>query len=334
MTTSQVTSGLTSAKYEYSHTIGLDHFAGRAFRCIVDLAPGPNGMLYVLQRGTGVHRNVSIKKCSIAEAWHGEFGEYGSEPGQMVWPAGIAIDAQEQLYVSDEWNQRISVFDVEGHLLREWGEEGPGAGRFNRPSGLALDAEENLLVADARNHRIQVFSKEGKFLSAWGSLGSGPGQLNMPWGVALNPAGEVYVTDWRNDRVQKFSEKGEFLLEWGGSGSREGEFNRPAGIAVDSDGDVYVVDWHNNRVQVFSGDGQYLTQLIGDATMSTWGAQLMAANPIMQEQRRVASDPSLETRFYKPRGIKVDDQNRILITDSGKGRIQIYQKLSSGGSGQ
>ena len=333
MTTSQMTSGLTSAKYEYSHTIGMDDFAGRAFRCIVDLATGPNGMLYVLQRGTPVHHNVSVKKCGIDESWYGEFGEYGSEPGQMVWPAGIAIDAQEQLYVTDEWNQRVSVFDVDGNLLREWGEEGAGEGQFNRPSGMAFDAAENLLVADARNHRIQVFSKEGKFLSAWGSLGSGPGQLNMPWGVALNRAGEVYVTDWRNDRVQKFSGKGDFLLEWGGSGSQEGEFNRPAGIAVDSDGNVYVVDWHNNRVQVFSGDGQYLTQLIGDATMSTWGEQLMSANPVMQEQRRLASNPTQEKRFFKPRGITIDDQNRILTTDSGKGRIQVYQKVSPGRSG-
>ena len=324
MTTSQ----LTAAKYEYSHTIGMDDFAGRAFRCIVDLAIGPKDMLYVLQRGTPVHQNVSVKKCGMDESWHDEFGQYGSEAGQMVWPAGIAIDSQQQLYVTDEWNQRVSVFDTDGNLLREWGEEGAGPGQFNRPSGVVSDAEDRLVVADARNHRIQVFSGEGKFLATWGSLGSGPGQLNMPWGVALNPAGEVYVTDWRNDRVQKFDPDGKFLLEWGGSGSREGEFNRPAGIAVDSDGDVYVVDWHNNRVQIFSGDGQYLTQLIGDATMSSWGAQLMAANPFMEEQRRVSSNPTQEKRFFHPRGVKVDDQNRVLVTDSGKGRVQVYQKVS------
>ena len=136
------------------------------------------------------------------------------------------------------------------------------------------------------------------------------------------------MTDWRNDRVQKFSEKGEFLLEWGGSGSREGEFNRPAGIAVDSDGDVYVVDWHNNRVQVFSGDGQYLTQLIGDATMSTWGEQLLAANPLMMEQRSNAKDLSQERGFHVPRGIAVDDQGRIFVVDSGKGRLQVYRKVA------
>lgn len=321
------TSTATTNKYEYSHTIGMDDFAGRAFRCIVDLAVGPQDMLYVLQRGTPVHRNVSVKKCGIDESWHDEFGEYGSEPGQMVWPAGIAIDSDQLLYVTDEWNQRVSVFDVDGNLQREWGQVGSGTGQFNRPSGIVVDQLGRVLVVDARNHRIQVFTREGNFLSSWGSLGHGPGQLNMPWGVAVAPTGEVYVSDWRNDRVEKFDANGAFILEWGKSGSGEGEFNRPAGISVDSDGNIYVVDWHNNRVQVFNSQGGFLTQLIGDATMSSWGAQLMEANPVMAEQRRVATNPEIEKRFFKPRGIKVDSQNRILVTDSGKGRIQIYQKL-------
>ena len=113
MTTSQ----LTDRAYQYDHTIGMDDFAGRSFRNLADLAIGPNDMLYVLQRGESVHRNVSVKKCNVNEEWFGEFGTFGTAPGQMVWPAGIAIDPQLQLYVTDEWNQRVSVFDTDGNLL-------------------------------------------------------------------------------------------------------------------------------------------------------------------------------------------------------------------------
>jgi DNA-binding beta-propeller fold protein YncE len=305
----------------------MDDFAGRSFRNIVDLALGPEEMIYVLQRGESVHHNVSVKKCNVAEEWFGDFGDYGSGPGQMVWPAGIALDSQQRLYITDEWNQRVSVFDTEGHLLDEWGQPGNGDGQLDRPSGIALDEDENLLLVDARNHRIQRFTKNGRSLGQWGSYGTGPGQFNLPWGVALSPAGEVYVTDWRNDRVQKFAPSGDFLLEWGCSGSGDGQFNRPAGTAVDSDGDVYVVDWHNHRVQIFDPQGNYLTQLIGDATMSIWGAQLMAANPRMVEFQRNAKRPELEGRLFLPRGIKIDRQNRIFIVDSCKGRLQIYRKL-------
>lgn len=313
--------------YKYDHTIGMDDFSGRAFRNLADVAIGTNEMLYVLQRGEAVHLNVSVKICSMDEEWFGDFGTYGTEPGAMGWPAGIAVDADRSLYVTDEWNHRVTVFDVNGNLLRHWGSEGIGDGQFNRPSGIMLDHDNTLLVVDAQNHRIQRFTMAGEFLKKWGSYGAGYGELNSPWGVASHNSGDVYVTDWRNDRVQVFSHDGEFIRGWGISGSGDGEFNRPAGIAVDSDGDVYVADWHNNRVQVFDATGQFITQLIGEATMSQWGAQLMDANPIMAEQRRNAKYPELEARLFLPRGVKVDAQNRVIIVDSCKGRLQIYRKL-------
>ena len=323
-----MTTGTTQARaYQYDHTIGMDDFAGRSFRNLADLALGPSEMLYVLQRGESLHHNVAVKICNVGEEWFGDFGSFGSGPGQMVWPAGIAVDSAERLYVTDEWNQRVSVFDTEGNLLDEWGESGDGDGQLNRPSGIAFDADENLLIVDARNHRVQRFTPSGKFLGKFGGHGQGAGQLNMPWGVALNPTGEIYVTDWRNDRVQKFTSQGEFILEWGASGNGPAQFNRPAGIAVDRDGDVYVVDWHNNRVQTFTGDGDYLDELIGDATMSVWGGQLMAANPVMEGHRQTAKYPEREGRLFLPRSVKVDGQNRIFIVDSCKGRLQVYRKV-------
>ncbi len=323
------TSKIGTRNYQYSHTIGIDDFAGRSFRCAVDLALGPQGVLYVLQRGVSIQQNMAVKICSVDEEFFGDFGCYGSGPGQWVWPAGIAADSQQRLYVSDEWNQRITVFDKQGNLLDEWGEAGAAEGQLNRPSGLAFDAEENLLVVDAYNHRIQKFTKDGKFLSCWGSYGTGPAQFNLPWGVAVNAEGEVYITDWRNDRVQKFGPQGDFLLQWGSSGSGEGEFDRPVGIAVDPDGDVYVVDWHNHRVQIFDAGGGFQAQLAGDANLSTWGEQLLAANPLMVEQRNNAKDLSQEKRFWNPRGVKVDDQGRVFVVDSSRGRLQVYRKVTA-----
>ena len=135
--------------YQYSHTIGIDDSAGRSFRCAVDLALGPEGLLFVLQRGMSLQKNLAVKICSVDEEFFGDFGTYGTGPGQWVWPAGIAADSQQRLYVSDEWNQRITVFDKQGNLLDEWGEAGAAEGQLNRPSGLAFDAEEHLLLVDA-----------------------------------------------------------------------------------------------------------------------------------------------------------------------------------------
>ncbi len=313
--------------YEYSHTVGIDDFSGRSFRYAVDLALGQGDVLYVLQRGVAMQRNLGVKICSVDEEYFGEFGVYGTGQGEWMWPAGIATDSQEQVYVSDEWNQRISVFDSKGVFLKEWGEFGAGPGQINRPSGLAFDPQGHLLIVDTLNHRIQRFTKDGEYIDGWGGCGDGPGRFNMPWGIAVSSGGEVFVADWRNDRVQKFNPGGQFMAEWGHSGKGQSEFDRPVGIAVDQSGDVYVVDSHNHRIQIFDGDGVYLAQLTGDSTMSTWAEQLMAANPLMVEQRRVAKDLDREKGFWNPRGICVDDKGRIIVVDSGRGRLQVYRKL-------
>ncbi len=134
--------------YRYSHTIGIDDFSGRSFRNAVDLALGHNGVLYVLQRGVAMQRNLAVKICSVDEEFFGDFGVYGTGRGEWMWPAGIATDSQERLYISDEWNQRISVFDSKGNFLDDWGEAGAAPGQLNRPSGLAFDAEDRLLAVE------------------------------------------------------------------------------------------------------------------------------------------------------------------------------------------
>mgnify|MGYP001156983496 CR=1 FL=1 len=78
-----------------------------------------------------------------------------------------------------------------------------------------------------------------------------------------------------------------------------------------------MVDWHNDRVQIFDASGNFVTKLLGNATVSSWGEELLANFPEMVEERRVAKDLHLEELFGNSRGIKVDAQ----------GRIQMYRKM-------
>ena len=73
---------VSARSYLYSHTIGIDDFSGRSFRNAVDLALGQNGVLYVLQRGVAMQRNLGVKICSVEEEYFGEFGVYGAGPGE------------------------------------------------------------------------------------------------------------------------------------------------------------------------------------------------------------------------------------------------------------
>ena len=171
--------------YRYSHTIGFYAQVGRGFNNPVDIALGHDGMLYVVNRaGAEIELRMPYKRvtmCTVEEDYLGDFGTGGSGDGQLMWPVGIAIDAEGQVYISDEALQRISIYDKRGKYLGKWGVQGCGDGQFDRPAGLAFDPEGNLLVVDGLNHRIQTYTKDGKFLGSWGRKGRNDGEFNLPW---------------------------------------------------------------------------------------------------------------------------------------------------------
>jgi DNA-binding beta-propeller fold protein YncE len=129
----------------------------------------------------------------------------GSDIGQLNYPAGVAVDSSGNVYVADQYNNRIQKFSSTGGYLTQWGSYGSGDGQFNYPEGVAVDSSGNVYVSDTYNHRIQMFSSTGGYLTQWGSYGSGDGQFYNPWSVAVDSSGNVYVADEYNHRIQKFS---------------------------------------------------------------------------------------------------------------------------------
>jgi DNA-binding beta-propeller fold protein YncE len=337
---------LTRELYRYSHTVGFYAQNGRGFNNPVDVALGHDGVLYVLNRaGSDIELRMPYKRvtmCTLDEDYLGEFSSGGTEDGQLMWPAAIAINAEGKVYIADEALQRISIFDAKGRFLAKWGVKGSGAGAFDRPAGLAFDQDQHLLVVDGLNNRIQRYTTDGRLLGQWGRGGRGRGEFNLPWGIAVDRTGDVYVADWRNDRIQKFDAQGTFLASYGTSGRGDGEFSRPAGVAVDAEGNIYIADWGNERVQVLSPDGGFLAKFRGEAGLSKWGESYFISNQDeLQERQKANLEPelnllptddlreesaSIEKFFWGPIAVKVDDQGRLYVVESCRHRIQIYRK--------
>ncbi len=321
--------GLTDRTFAYSHTVGRNEFAGTGFRNPVDMALGADDVVYVLNRCYEARLDgVRVTVCTFSEEYITQFGSYGEGDGQFMWPTSIALDGQGNVYVADEWLNRISVYDGDGEFLRNWGKAGPGDGELDRPAGLAISGDGTVFLVDSRNHRVQKFTLDGGYLGQFGSFGSGPGQLNHPWGIGLDKDSNVFVADWRNDRIQQFSADGEWQASFGQSGSAVGQFNRPNAVCVDQDGDIYVADWLNDRVQVLSADGRFVGEMRGNNVMSQWGKDKLLSNPDMIRQWAVAfaNDPGYATSFSNPCSVKVDGQGRIAVLDPARGRIQVYTK--------
>ncbi len=328
--------------FDFSHAVGRSAASGTGFRHPVAVATDGDAA-YVISRGFEMIPNVGWNRTALGvriskvipglvsgeEELVTEFSKYGDAPGQVIWPAGVAVDSQGMVYVTDEWLNRISVFDGDGKFLKCWGESGSGAGEFDGPSGIVIDPQDDIYIVDTRNHRIQKLTKDGAHLATWGELGSGDGQLDSPWGIALDSDGHLYVSNHMNHRVQKFTTAGEFVSSFGSEGTGRGQLRRPAGVAVDSDGDVYVCDWANDRVQVFASDGRFITSLLGDAReLSHWAKMTVDANPDAVRRRREVKNPQVEWRLSLPTDLVFDAvHQRLIVADTQRQRIQIYNKL-------
>lgn len=312
---------------------------GRGFYYPVDVGIATNGHLYVLGRGHEADtRGIQVCIMDHNGGYYGIFGSVGEGDGQFIWPTSIVVDSQGDVYVSDEYLNRISVFDPSGKFIRKWGTSGNATGELNGPSGMALDANGNLYIVDHKNSRVQKFSQYGDCLHSFGINGHNDGQLKMPWGITVAPNGDVYVSDWGNDRIQRFTADGSFVSTIGNNG--DGQLCRPAGVAVDQGSFVYVADWGNNLLQVFDGNGNFVTSAKGEATLSTWAEEYLNSNLEEKEARKQSDlEPDLhalnidriedpyhtEKYFWAPISVKLDASENLLVTDRNRHRIQVYK---------
>ena len=320
-----------ASRLKISHTIGRRDAAGPSFRYPAALAVNDRlGCLYVVSRSIpGRPDGLRVTMCTLDEDYMGQFGTGGAGDGQLIWPAGIAIDQEDHVYVSDARLNRISIFSCEGEFLGKWGTAGSGDGELNRPSGLAFDRDDNLLVVDSSNNRIQKYTKDGRLRAKWGRAGSGDGEFNLPWGIEVDQEGDVYVADWRNDRIQKFSSDGRFMMKFGGSGKGDAQFDRPSAVAVDRDGDIYVADCGNDRLEMFDARGHHTATYLGEGSVSKWGKAKLDGNKEMWQEREVAYQLEREKLFWSPVAVEVDAEGRVLVVERGRHRIQVYRKLST-----
>ncbi len=181
-----------------------------------------------------------------------QWGQRGTNAGQLIMPRSIALDSHGNMFVSEYTVvERVQEFSPEKKLLNVFGHNGTGPGEFDRPEGLGIDAADRLYVADSSNHRIQIFSHEGKWLRSYGKPGGGLGELSYPYDVRVDREGRQYVCEFGNSRIQVFDTNSQPLEIIGRAGTAPGEFGNPYGIALDSKGNLYVADSQNHRVQKF-----------------------------------------------------------------------------------
>jgi len=221
------------------------------------------------------------------QAFEAKWGTFGSGPGELARPFGVAASPGGEVFVADLDNNRVEVFNSRGVYQSDWATAGApvsvaidshghvvvsslGAARVQmfqadgtlvtewptgHPYGLAVDATDQVYAVNDSANVISKYAHDGTILLQFGGPGSGPGQFLRAWGVAVAPNGDLLVSDSNGHRVQRFSSGGTFLGQWGSFGSGPGQLYAPTGIVVTPGGVVYVSETGNQRIQAFTLEG-------------------------------------------------------------------------------
>ncbi|MDX9736438.1 MAG: SMP-30/gluconolactonase/LRE family protein, partial [Thermoanaerobaculia bacterium] len=215
------------------------------------LAADSHGNLFVADPLTDVIRKIAPSGETTTYA--GVFHHCALIDGPLAdarfcGPSGLVIDANDNIYVSDSWNNAIRKVTPDGVVttLAGGSECGncDGTGRaagFDEPWGVTVDAAGNVWVADSANHTIRRITPSGVVTTVAGTAGyagyvDGVGssaRFYSPAGIAADRHGNVYVADYSNARIRKVTGDGVVTTLLG---PRD---ERPVGIQVDGSGNVF-----------------------------------------------------------------------------------------------
>jgi DNA-binding beta-propeller fold protein YncE len=282
---------------------------------IVSLVYGPEKVLVAPQSVTTDSRMRVIVTDAAAHGLHvfaydpkDSFQIVGGPGRRLQSPYGIAVDSDDNIYVSDSERGTILVYDSEGRFVRTIGSFGD-EGLFERPTGIAIDRKAgHLYILDPPRHVLFILDLDGKVLARVGTVdgtGSGfnsragstePGRFKNPNAVIVHND-ELIVLDER--RIHILDLQGKFLKEFKISKNDDQPANPAPGLFVDADNLIYVSDPGSGNVRVYNHDGQLL---------------------------RTFGRPGIRLgEFNGPAGMWADSTGRIYIVDANNRRVQIFR---------
>ena len=192
-------------------------------------------------------------------------------------PRGLAIDANDNLYIADYDNGRVRKVTAEGAISTVAGsgpfgfsgDGGPATSAGISPIDVAVDASGNLYIADDLNGRIRrvaasngvisTVAGTGRFTGASGDGGPATGaELIYPQGIAVDASGNLFIADTLGARIRRVDGRTGIVTSIAGSGSAFhnqesgaalGTNMSPLDVAIDTGGALLVVDAFNDRIR-------------------------------------------------------------------------------------
>ena len=317
-----------TAQLQFLSSFGSEGSGNGQFGAISGVVVTSDGNIIV---SDGSNHNLQVLKwdsSSQTVQYVSTYGSLGSSIGQFNRPNGLAVGPDGRIYVADNGNQRIQIFefDAPGQNLQFVSAFGSSNTNnyFGDPTDTAVGPDGKVYVTVENGGQLKVlgWNSSGdtlKHLVTFGSgdNGSGNSDFFYPRGVAVGHTGFISVSDHVNNRIQglKWNEQEtalEYVSTFGSQGFGFAQLNRPSRITIGSDGRVYVADTDNNRILVL---------------------KLNPAGPVLEQIGEFGSyqqGGDGDEQLYKPGAVALGPGGKVYVADSGNDRLQVLGAPSMG----
>ncbi|XP_078690073.1 uncharacterized protein LOC144921207 [Branchiostoma floridae x Branchiostoma belcheri] len=225
-----------------------------------------------------------------------------SGPGKLRAVRGVAVSADNKIWVADPYQARIQVYSMVGGFLHEFPQKAPSGYPGKEPYQVSIDRDGHIWVLmNGYPHSpstVVQLDREGQLKTKFDLPEAAPGVAFHGMTVGFH----VYVTwsDGYNGGVQAFRPDGNLLWEVGQQPQvPRARMKTPTHVATDGNGKIYVSDFNTHIIYIFDEDGKYTGRFGGPGTSGG--------------------------RLNRPKGICVDPSSgHVLVANYRNKRVVIY----------
>ena len=316
------------------------------------IAVQQNRILKVTAAGVNAGKVSTVAGTGVA----GYSGDGGlATAATLRFPFGVAVDSNDNIYITDTINNRIRKVDTMGNISTVAGGTVMGSGvippgdggdggsataaavKMYYPQGsVAVDSAGNLYITDTLNGRVRkvdaVGVNAGNISTFAGRLKSDPSgdgglataaQLNIPYGVAVDSSGNLYLSDAGNNRVRKVDAVTRKITTVAGSGAHgAGGDGAAATLAQLNTPYGLAVDGSGN---IYIADGRNHRIRKVDTSGITWTISTVAGSgttPAMSAGLSGDGGAATAAKLDLPYGVAVDGDGNLYIAGIDNHRIR------------